>query len=233
MNATVKQHLIDYVVNQRTTPEIILAIKNFCQVQTPLSIILFRGHKQHQETILPGSWVSASLSEHIARNEFADERCCVFKIHLINVPCIDVNHYVGDDIGTHYDEQEYIFLGGGKFYKQPDLTEPGFLNLGNGNFECWYSIDEPVGEAKEVNPIDKINRIFEQISGDEYELISSPSDIVGFNLSPEEQLLVYNKIKQASDKTGGQIKRKHILKSKSKRQRKSKSKRTNKHKRRY
>jgi hypothetical protein len=48
-------------------------------------------------------------------------------------------------IGTKAEEEEIIFLGGGKFYKNEYLTEEGFTPLGirNGkqNFETWYSID--------------------------------------------------------------------------------------------
>jgi hypothetical protein len=77
---------------------------------------------------------SASSDINVASTSFAG--CCVFVIHLLDIPCIKL---VGNKIGDKKDEKEIIFLG--TFYKNKELTEEGFLEIGLGHlnktmFEC-------------------------------------------------------------------------------------------------
>jgi hypothetical protein len=136
--------LVDYVSEQHLDETSKNKIRSFCSVQDPLTTTVYRGHTKSQ-IIRPSIWYSTSKNIAVAAKEFAGGDCCVFTIHLINTPCIDVNRYIGKLIGTKAEEEEIIFLGGGKFYKNEYLTEEGFTPLGirNGkqNFETWYSID--------------------------------------------------------------------------------------------
>ena len=70
----------------------------------------------------------------------------MFEIHLINVPCIDVNSLISEHIGTRRKEEEMIFLGGGKFYSNRELTEEGFVEVASKfsktKFECWYALED-------------------------------------------------------------------------------------------
>ena len=137
--------LVDYVSEQHLDETSKNKIRSFCSVQDPLTTTVYRGHDKKDQIIRPSIWYSTSKNIAVAAKEFAGGDCCVFTIHLINTPCIDVNRYIGKLIGTKAEEEEIIFLGGGKFYKNEYLTEEGFTPLGirNGkqNFETWYSID--------------------------------------------------------------------------------------------
>ena len=120
-----KETLIEYVVDQRLDRRIELVIRNFCEQQDPLSITVYRGHRK-TPNIRSGMWYSASTNINIAADQFAGPQCCIFIVHLVNVNCIDVNRFVGNSIGDKNEETEFIFLGGGTFYKNRALTEKGF-----------------------------------------------------------------------------------------------------------
>jgi len=194
----IKTDLIEYVVNQKTTKEIRERIKTFCEQQTPRSMVLYRGHNKSTEIRHNNLWYSATASKKVAKHEFASENCCVFKINLIDVPVIDINYYVGDSIGKYNEEQEYIFLGGGTFYKNNKLDVEGFVNNGNGEYECWYKIDK----------IDKTSFDLDKTLGmlipDEYDFIDSWSDIFieGLTLTEDQKKLIFRKIQKIKKKGG-------------------------------
>ena len=195
-----KEDLIKYVIDQKTTYESNQRIKKFCETQNPKSLTLYRGHKNSTK-IKPNIWYSASKSKEIAIEEFSSGKgkCCVFKIHLIDIPIIDISNSIGNKIGDYAKEEEVIFLGGGEFYTDSTLNKKGFTNNDKGEYECWYKMNIKT-------PFD-VNRILEQISEDEYEFIDSPSDIIipTMKLSKSEKNIVFEEIK----------KRKHITKKKS------------------
>jgi len=190
---SVEKDLIDYVIKHEIPPESYQRIKEFCKGQTPHSLILYRGHSSSR-VIRDSPWYSASKKLEVARNQFASKDCCVFKIHLVEVPIIDINKIIGDKIGDRTEEEECIFLGGGIFYKDESLTEKGFTDNGKGNFECWYKIES----KSQFN----LQRILNTIPEDEYELISGPINIIGFNITDREKQLVFNKIAKIKQKGG-------------------------------
>ncbi len=216
--------LVDYVSEQHLDEISKNRIRSFCSVQYPLTTTVYRGHTKSQE-IRPSIWYSSSKNIDVAANEFAGRDCCVFTIHLINTPCIDINKYIGKLIGSKATEEEIIFLGGGKFYKNEDLTEEGFTPLGirNGkqNFETWYSNDtatsskkqkyDSVDKSKETQPIqsnhDKLIRLANLIDKDEYDIIDGPDDIIipSFFLTKEDKREIFNiiQIKKQALQSGG------------------------------
>jgi hypothetical protein len=207
MDAPTKQVLIEYVTEQKTTTSGNELIKQFCKQQPPQSLVVYRGHKKTTEIRENAIWYSASKSKQVAKDEFASTSCCVFTIHLIDVPLIDVNYFIGNEIGDYKDELECIFLGGGSFYKDNSAREKGFLNKSNGEFECWYKLaPETVAIRFDVDEI--VNNIPEE----EYDMITDPSDIVGFDLTKDQQIKVYDKIKELQNKLGGFKKRNKINK---------------------
>lgn len=220
MDEIVKKDLINYVTDQYTDEESIKRIKLFCQQQLPQSIILYRGHKKSREIRFNDFWYSASLSKKVAKEEFSSGDCCVFKINLIEIPVININKLIGDDIGKYKDEEEYIFLGGGSFYKDNTCIEKGFFDKGNGEFECWYKIDKK--HTFDMKQTFDINQILERIPEEEYDFINDPSDIVGLNLTEDQQVLIYNKIKEIKDKQNGGKKKRKSKKRKSIKKRKTK-----------
>jgi len=170
MNKITKQCLIHYVTEQSLQiegiqPELIIA--EFCAKQQPINITVYRGHDKNKN-IRPNLWYSASKSERVAAEEFSGKDCCIFIIHLLNVPCIDINALIKDEIKEYHEEEEIIFLGDypfetkgtgtktkGTFYNSPELLEEGFRDLGSTNeynknkFECWYKIEIDKGKEEE------------------------------------------------------------------------------------
>jgi len=114
MDENVEEALIQYVKEFHFVRDSRKLIQEFCSRQPPLSITIYRGHGSSPH-IREGLWYSATTDINIAVNEFSGKNCCVFIIHLVNIPCIDVNKYIGNKIRDKKDENEIIFLGGGKF----------------------------------------------------------------------------------------------------------------------
>lgn len=202
MDPLTKQDLIAYVKDQKTTEEGNKRIKEFCEKQTPVSTILYRGHKKSTEIRYNSFWYSATKSKQVAKEEFSSGNCCIFTVNLTEVPVIDINKFIGNEIGEYFEEQEFIFLGGGTFYKDQSFNQKGFLDKGNGEFECWYKFDK-----KEPFNID---RILDIIPEEEYDFIDEPSDIMIGDLSESQKILVFNKIQQFKlQKNGGKKSRKN------------------------
>ncbi len=230
MDKFVEEVLIEYVKEQhldrKKNAEIV--ISEFCSNQSPLSITIYRGHTK-TPLIKPGLWYSATTDINIATHEFAGTHCCVFIIHLLDVPCIDINYFIGDKIGDKQDEKEIIFLGGGTFYKNNELTEEGYLELdinkfGKRVFECWYSLSNQYIKQPQPNTQvvrDNVERILNIIDPEEYEFITSIDDIFDNNeLSNEEKQQVLNEIKKRKAKGGKKITNLRNTKKNKKRKRK-------------
>lgn len=206
MDESIKQILIDYVVDQYLDKKNKEEIRKFCSKQPPLSITVYRGHGRTR-IINPGLWYSATIDINIASNEFAGNNCCIFIIHLIDIPCIDINKLIGDKIGEKKEEKEIIFLGGGKFYKNKELTEEGYLELGNKQFnklmfECWYSLLPKIEskiEPKMQVVKNNVEHILSIIDPNEYEFITSIDDIITDDktvLTTEEKQKVFDEIQK-------------------------------------
>lgn len=207
MDSITEMDLIDYVTQQKTTPESIQRIKAFCEKQPVGSFIVYRGHQRSREIRENNYWYSSSISKDVAVAEFSSGpgKCCVFTIHLINIPFIDINKWIGNKIGDYAEEKEYIFLGGGKFYKDHQLTNTGFTYKGNGEYECWYKIHDK--ETTDTRTFD-LDRILNIIPEDAYEFISSPDDIdillpPNMNITDGEKQIIFDRIEELKNKSGG------------------------------
>ncbi len=167
--------LVDYVNKHRldVTKDAKNIIHKFCAEQEKLTITVYRGHGKSQE-IRPGLWYSSSKKNKFPLRVFSGKNCCIFKIHLIDIPCIDINKWIGNRIEEDLkEEEEIIFLGGGTFYKNKSLTEEGFSELPKNEqtkkttFECWYTLNPPqlqipVEESNKKN--DSVKEDYDKLS---------------------------------------------------------------------
>jgi len=231
MDQFVEKILIEYVKEQYLDRKknAKMVIRDFCLKQKPLSITIYRGHGK-SSTIRPGLWHSASSDIDVASTSFAGKDCCVFAIHLLDIPCINIIQLIGDKIGDKIDEKEIIFLGGGTFYKNKELTEEGFLEIGMDRFnktmfECWYSLKpkvkqnaaENAAENKKANKKSKVQRALDIIPPEEYEIIESVNDIeIGFQMTIQEKQQVLDEIQKIKNLAGKKRKKKFKKKKKNK-----------------
>jgi hypothetical protein len=196
VDETIKEIVIEYVKEQHLSKikKSEVRIYDFCSLQVPKTMTVYRGHENRQP-IRPNMWYSSTTDINIATNEFANgKNGCVYIIHLTNIPCIHINDWIGDKIGDKKDENEIIFLGGGKFYKNNEFTEEGYIELGEQNkwnklvFECWYTFD-----TKRI-----VERVLSIIDPTEYEFISSIDDIICNNLplSIKDKKEIFNEIQK-------------------------------------
>lgn len=169
-------------------------IRRVIQQLPPQSITVYRGHRSSRE-IRPTDWFSTSKSKRIAKEDFSSGQCCIFKIHLVNVPILDVYQYIPR--GRVGDEDEIIVLGGGTFYKDSAMRNSGFKDLGHGEFETWYTMTPPppsasVVPSRSVN-LDQIVKDLKEFN----EFIDSEADIDSFQsgLTKEQRAFVFNKLK--------------------------------------
>ena len=188
------QALINYVTNQEYAANKKI-IERFCKKQPSQTITLYRGHMKSTE-IRKNIWFSTSKSKSVAKDEFSGKDCCVFTIHIIDVPILDVNKHVGGKIGKYAEEEEAIVLGGGTFYKNKYLTEPGFNDIGNGEFVCWYTIPQKTKKKGVNNGQEIIKSFFDQIPEEEYDFIDSPSDIVIRGITESQRKQVFEEIEK-------------------------------------
>lgn len=77
---------------------------------------------------------------------FTGDGCCMFVIHVVDVPVIDVNETLGEY--SYFPEQkEFIVLGGGTFYKDSAMTDIGFIESKDTTnnmrvFTAYYTISK-------------------------------------------------------------------------------------------
>ena len=131
LSDTIRDDLVSYVKEQHLPGRSKERIRDFCSEQPPITLTVYRGHT-NSKIIRAGMWHSATKTKSVAVKEFAGKECCVFTIHLIRVPCIDINDFVGDLIGSYASENEIIILDGGIFYKDAALSEEGYADMGIG-----------------------------------------------------------------------------------------------------
>ena len=235
MDEDTKKVVIDYIKEQRINSAGTKKIKEFCATQPPVSKTVFRGHKRSREIRFNANWYSASELVKVAREEFASADCCVFTIHLVDIPIIDVNKFVGEEIGHYKEEQEIIFLGGGAFYQDKKGHERGFIEKAAGEFECWYMLDKEEAPSpspsSQKTPIEKT--LFALIPEDEYEFIDAPEDIFfsGHELTTAQKRTIFTMIpgKQGVlNDGGGNITKTRSRKSRSRKRATKKSSRKKK-----
>jgi hypothetical protein len=192
--------LIEYVINQHVTPDSNERIHNLCKIQPPKTITVYRG--QNVDKIKKSLWFSTSISKEEAR-QFSLKTCCIFTIHLMNVPVIDINALGLKETQSYEEENEYIVLGGGTFYKDASMREKGFTKIGEGKYECWYSLinhesvtkktkksfsirksrysqrmsRKKMHSAPAVIPSTNVERALAAIDKDEYDFIDNIEDI--------------------------------------------------------
>lgn len=215
MDAQIKYDLIDYVKEQRCGEACKKRLRDFCATLEPKTMTIYRGHKNSRQ-IRNNLWYSATKSYKVAKEEFAGDKCCVFKIHAVNVPIIDINAYVGDDIGHYAEEEECILLGGGEFYRNANMiaSETGFTETidkdGVAHFECWYTISKtnkssPKSRSRSRSKTRDTRslwlKVFETIPSEEYDFIDSPEDIMSdYDLTEDDRVKIYKKIKSLQPK---------------------------------
>jgi hypothetical protein len=159
-----KDYLRRYVQEKDNRQDVTSAIYDYLDLKPSVTMTVYRGQKNDREILTNYGgreikWFSTTIDESVASEHFiekdGDDNCCVFKIHLINIPVIYVNQDLYDcpseDITNQHEnmkfwEHEIIVKGGGTFYKDEDLNEEGFLDLGNGKLEAWYKIKRPYWE---------------------------------------------------------------------------------------
>ena len=199
MDDATKRALIDYVVDQKTTAAGTQRIKELCEEQPAVSMTVYRGHA-HSRTIRPKStWYSSTKLLRVAKEEFSSGDCCTFAIHLVNVPVIHVNRVVRGLIKDYEEEEEIIFLGGGRFYATPAMDTEGFMEKREGHFECWYSLggDRRRSSSSRRRSSFDLARAVSRIPSDEYEFIDDPDDVGAADpsLTTPQRRLVFNRIK--------------------------------------
>ena len=205
------------------------------------SMIVYRGQYGTKNINNNVQWFSTSLDKRIAENRFmkqeSGKKCCLFTIHLINVPILNINNVF--EKNTHFilnkdrkSEKEIIVLGGGKFYKDEELKEEGFIDLENGEYECWYTFDKDKNNPKKLALDIDIDKLLNAINEDEYEFIDTKDDVKTilsqYELSDEDadQILRFIKDHPQEPSIGGKkrIKTKKKRKTKALKKRKTKRK---------
>ena len=138
-------------------------IEKFCKKQKRKKMTLWRGQvkpgdKSGDEVIYPAKWVSGSSKRDVAEESFTDkkERCCLFQIHLLNVPVFRVNDCMINLTNPHAHEEEYIYDGTGTYYKDKDCNEEGFLSKGAGEYETWYTLTKKKKHVRSEENMKKV-----------------------------------------------------------------------------
>jgi hypothetical protein len=128
--------LDEWVHDHVASPVCRRKITSVLRTLPPVSMTVYRGHKALRRSIEDRTWWATSSSRKVAE-AFSNKDCCVFKIHVVNVPVLRVNDYL-EESEQFKKEKEFLLLGGGTFYQSEDLSEPGFKLLKNGTYVAWY-----------------------------------------------------------------------------------------------
>lgn len=207
-----KNALIHYVTEQSLPGNNKHIITQLCQKQPPQTRIVYRGHSNGRE-IRKALWFSTTSTVDVARSEFSSNDGVVFIIHTLNVPMIDVNLFIREQIKRYGEEDEFILLGGGVFYKDKQLTSPGFVEISKNVMECYYTFDlneknitdDATSPSKSISAV---QRAFEIIPEDEYEYIHSADDVYvsdDIQLSDSEKAQVFQLIQRHLKKGGRRV----------------------------
>lgn len=87
---------------------------------------LYRGQGSSTEIKKTDFFSCSSEYEIVIEEGFTRDVCCMFVIHIVDVPVIDVNKTLGE-YSLFPEQQEFIVLGGGTFYKDSAMTNKGFF----------------------------------------------------------------------------------------------------------
>ena len=125
----------------------------------PVSKTVYRGQNINKIIYSNVPWFSTTSNKKVAEQEFSSDGCCVFTIHLVDVPLLDIYSIITK--GSYGHEDEIIVLGGGTFYNSDELKIKGFNEIFPGQYETRYSLTP----AEEIS----IDRLISQIPVEEYE----------------------------------------------------------------
>ena len=120
---------------------------------TIMNQTVFRGQRPTRKLNVAGTsektidsnvpFFSVSEKKLNAFGKNAENTCCDFKIHLINAKGLRLKDVTFGKPNHNWklfvEEAEVLVLGGGTFYQNEKLTVPGFHDLGNGDYEAWYT----------------------------------------------------------------------------------------------
>lgn len=200
MDRKSKKCLIKYINNLDLHDGISCSIKRtIMNYGEMVPITLYRGQKykeQKMNKINSEHWFSTSLSIDVAKDEFAGDDGIVFIIHVDNAMVLDVNLYLtSKDIGEHWNEQEFIVQGGGKFYTNSSFQNEGYVYRTPKLIETWYHI-QPIeiemNDNKINNDNDNVLFISSGISYEDfYELNYEELEFI----SNKEELYIFKELK--------------------------------------
>lgn len=116
-------------------------IENYTRKQPQITKTLYRGQPVTRKIIESSEWFSLSENEFMVKERFSTEgKCCVFKVHVINTPAIDIQEFSRKyDLEVHEDENEFIVIGDGRFFQDEKMSIPGFNEVKYGEYETWYT----------------------------------------------------------------------------------------------
>jgi hypothetical protein len=120
-------------------------IRDYILKQPRITRTVYRGQTS-SKTINPDTlFFSTSRDPNVAAGFTSASRpgagglaggtCCLHEISVIDTQALDVNQVLGKE-SLMEEEQELLILGGGKFYKNMEMTEPGFLKLKSDYFSA-------------------------------------------------------------------------------------------------
>jgi hypothetical protein len=188
-------------------------IKNMILTNPPVSITVYRGHNGTRTINNDVDWFSTTTNKQVALTKFTNHetKCCLFTIHLINVQVLFINKSgILISSKNRSSEDEVIVLGGGKFYKNEELTEEGFDNIEYGEYECWYTFPKEISYYNDNNDNNNNNNnnnnsntiveLFSKLDPDEYEYIDNKEDVKLFlgkyNITDSAASIIFNMINE-------------------------------------
>jgi hypothetical protein len=246
-----------YDRRDQLSPDEIQMIQDYTKKQPQITKTLYRGQKKNKE-IYNSEWFSLSENEFMVKERFSTEgKCCVFNVHVINTPVIDVQEFSrNNDLEVHEDENEFIVIGDGRFFQNEDMTIPGFNEVKSGEYETWYTtmsdkeiqeynsknkedVNESKNHAEEISILKKsVNDLFNEMKEDGMiDMIENEDDLKESypeeisNLSQEEIDNLMKKIKEENAMNGGKKQQKSKKPKKSKRTKRKTMNKTKKSKR--
>jgi hypothetical protein len=176
-------------------------IKNMVLTNPAVSITVYRGHNGTRNINSDVDWFSTTTNKQVAMKKFTnhEKNCCLFTIHLINVQVLFVNKSgILTSLKDRSSEDEVIVLGGGKFYKNEQLTQEGFDDIMDGEYECWYTFPNKRISDENNDIMNRSSELFTKLDPDDYEFIDNKEDVKilldKYNITDLEAYDVFNMI---------------------------------------
>ncbi len=216
-------------------------IKQMVLRNEPVSLTVYRGHNGTRKINSEVDWFSTSTNKSIAKQKFfsSEKNCCLFTIHLKNIKSLFVNK-TGMIISktNRASENEVIVLGGGIFYLDEDLSEEGFYDNGNGEYETWYAVPEMpsnITESSDNNNNKNIIELFKSLDPEEYEFIENVNNVKLYfkDLSDKDANDLLQMVISVKPKSGGFHKKTYKKKNSRRAKKRPTKKRRKTHKRKY